>query len=167
MVTTVKVEAQNFIHFLELQGNVQTKQNLVIYPEMGGILEHVYVKEGQRVTKGQLLAKLDDGGLGQQLAQLHKQHDQAMYGFDWDTILGSTAQPNKWQSNWSSFFSEQRIGWLLQLLLEKETELRFLLPLLFNGYSYEDLLPLFYDYISDLSPCLYDYFLDFTFSNPP
>ena len=44
LVTTVKVEAQNFIHYLELQGNVQTKQNLVIYPEMGGILEHVYVK---------------------------------------------------------------------------------------------------------------------------
>jgi fructosamine-3-kinase len=57
--------------------------------------------------------------LAQQLALLHKQHDQAMYGFDWDNVLGSTTQPNKWQANWSSFFSEQRIGWLLQLLLEQ------------------------------------------------
>ena len=57
--------------------------------------------------------------LAQQLALLHKQHEQAMYGFDWDNMLGSTVQPNKWQSNWSSFFSEQRIGWLLQLLLEQ------------------------------------------------
>ncbi|MBZ9611773.1 fructosamine kinase family protein [Rheinheimera maricola] len=57
--------------------------------------------------------------LAQQLALLHKKHDQAMYGFDWDNMLGATVQPNKWQSNWSSFFSEQRIGWLLQLLLEQ------------------------------------------------
>lgn len=57
--------------------------------------------------------------LAQQLALLHKQHDQAMYGFDWDNMLGSTVQPNKWQSNWSSFFSEQRLGWQLQLLLEQ------------------------------------------------
>lgn len=57
--------------------------------------------------------------LAQQLALLHKQHDQAMYGFDWDNSLGSTPQPNKWQPNWSSFFSEQRLGWQLQLLLEQ------------------------------------------------
>ena len=97
LVTTVKVEAQNFIHYLELQGNVQTKQNLVIYPEMGGILEHVYVKEGQRVTKGQLLAKLDDGGLGQQLAQLQIQTDLAKTTFDrqerlWNQKIGSEIQ---------------------------------------------------------------------------
>ncbi|MDX1676763.1 fructosamine kinase family protein [Arsukibacterium sp.] len=57
--------------------------------------------------------------LGQQLALLHRQHEQAMFGFDWDNTLGRTPQPNKWQSNWSSFFSEQRLGWQLQLLLEQ------------------------------------------------
>ena len=57
--------------------------------------------------------------LGQQLALLHQQHDQAMFGFDWDNVIGRTPQPNKWQSNWSSFFSEQRLGWQLQLLLEQ------------------------------------------------
>jgi len=57
--------------------------------------------------------------LGQQLAELHKEHEQAMYGFDWDNMLGRTTQPNKWQGNWSSFFSEQRLGWQLQLLQEQ------------------------------------------------
>ncbi len=57
--------------------------------------------------------------LGQQLALLHQQHEQAMFGFDWDNAIGRTPQPNKWQSNWSSFFSEQRLGWQLQLLLEQ------------------------------------------------
>ena len=111
MVTTVKVEAQNFIHYLELQGNVQTKQNLVIYPEMGGILEHVYVKEGQRVTKGQLLAKLDDGGLGQQLAQLQIQTDLAKTTFDrqerlWNQKIGSEIQ---YLQAKSSFEAQQKL----------------------------------------------------------
>jgi len=111
LVTTVKVEAQNFIHFLELQGNVQTKQNLVIYPEMGGILEHVYVKEGQKVTKGQLLAKLDDGGLSQQLAQLQIQTDLAKTTFDrqerlWDQKIGSEIQ---YLQAKSSFEAQQKL----------------------------------------------------------
>ena len=111
LVTTVKVEAQNFIHYLELQGNVQTKQNLVIYPEMGGILEHVYVKEGQRVTKGQLLAKLDDGGLGQQLAQLQIQTDLAKTTFDrqerlWNQKIGSEIQ---YLQAKSSFEAQQKL----------------------------------------------------------
>ncbi|MCH8537370.1 MAG: fructosamine kinase family protein [Alkalimonas sp.] len=68
-----------------------------------------------------LIKEHDDGwhDLGTQMAQLHQDSGQAMYGFDWDTCLGKTSQPNKWQSNWSSFFSEQRFGWLLQLLLEQ------------------------------------------------
>ncbi|MDX3773532.1 fructosamine kinase family protein [Chromatiaceae bacterium AAb-1] len=57
--------------------------------------------------------------LAEQLAQLHTRTEQAMYGFDWDNMLGRTRQPNTWQGNWSTFFSEQRIGWLLQLLLEQ------------------------------------------------
>jgi fructosamine-3-kinase len=68
-----------------------------------------------------LIDESDNGWqqLGEQLATLHQQHEQAMFGFDWDNALGQTTQPNKWQSNWSSFFSEQRLGWQLQLLLEQ------------------------------------------------
>lgn len=57
--------------------------------------------------------------LGQQLAAMHQRHDQAMFGFDWDNQLGLHIQPNQWQSNWSTFFAEQRLGWQLQLLHEQ------------------------------------------------
>ncbi|WP_445428950.1 fructosamine kinase family protein [Alishewanella sp. HL-SH05] len=57
--------------------------------------------------------------LAEHIAKLHQQHEQAMFGFDWDNQLGLTTQPNQWQGNWSSFFSEQRLGWQLQLLLEQ------------------------------------------------
>ena len=65
LVTIVEIEQQQFTHYLELQGSVQTKQNLVLSPEMGGILKSIFVKEGQNVSKGQLLATIDDGGLSQ------------------------------------------------------------------------------------------------------
>ena len=97
LVTTIKVEPQQFDHFLELQGNVQTKQNLVIYPEFNGTLTKVYVEEGQRVKKGQILAKIDDGGLSQQLAQLQIQADLAKTTFErqerlWKENIGSEIQ---------------------------------------------------------------------------
>ena len=61
--------------------------------------------------------------LGRQLAKLHKTTTHGQFGWQADNYIGHTRQPNKWQSNWKSFFSEQRIGWQLQLLHEKS--LRF------------------------------------------
>tara|TARA_R100000458_G_C8259731_1_gene235347 strand:- start:13 stop:468 length:456 start_codon:yes stop_codon:yes gene_type:complete len=70
LVTTFVANDTVFNHYVELQGSVETKQNLVVTSEMGGILQRVYVKEGDKVSKGQLLAKVDDGGMSQQLAQM-------------------------------------------------------------------------------------------------
>jgi len=97
LITTFKVKEEVFTHFIELQGNVQTKQNVLIYPEMPGILQSVYVKEGQKVSKGQVLAKIDDGGLSQQLAQLNTNAQLAKTTFErqkrlWDQKIGSEIQ---------------------------------------------------------------------------
>nr|WP_314265946.1 fructosamine kinase family protein [uncultured Moellerella sp.] len=56
---------------------------------------------------------------GQQLARLHQWEEQPAYGFDFDTRLGTTAQPNGWEKRWNSFFAEKRIGFQLQIALEK------------------------------------------------
>ncbi|WP_298532582.1 efflux RND transporter periplasmic adaptor subunit [uncultured Algibacter sp.] len=97
LITTFKAKAAVFNHFTELQGSVSTKQNLVIYPEFSGVLTHVYVKEGQKVNKGQLLAKIDDGGLSQQLSQLKIQTELAKTTFErqdrlWKQKIGSEIQ---------------------------------------------------------------------------
>ena len=73
LVTTFIAKASNFMHFLELQGNVVTKQNIILYPEFAGTLTNMYVKEGQLVKRGQKLARVDDGGLSQQIAQVEVQ----------------------------------------------------------------------------------------------
>ncbi|WP_439129618.1 efflux RND transporter periplasmic adaptor subunit [Polaribacter sp.] len=97
LITTLKVKEEVFTHFIELQGNVQTKQNVLIYPEMPGILESVFVKEGQRVSKGQVLAKIDDGGMSSQLAQLETNAELAKTTYErqkrlWDQKIGSEIQ---------------------------------------------------------------------------
>ena len=97
LITTFAAKEAIFNHFVELQGNVNTKQNLVIYPEFSGVLSKVYVKEGQSVSKGQILAKIDDGGLSQQLSQLKIQSDLAKTTFErqerlWNQKIGSEIQ---------------------------------------------------------------------------
>ena len=94
LVSTIVVKATLFNHYLELQGSVETKQNIVISPEYNGLLERIYVKEGQRVNKGQLLAKIDDGGISQQLAQMETQLALSKTTFErrqrlWEQNIGS------------------------------------------------------------------------------
>jgi len=107
LVTTFTTEEKKFEHFVELQGNVNTKQNIVIYPEYSGVLTKVYVKEGQKVSSGQALAKIDDGGLSQQLAQMQIQADLAKTTFDrqkrlWDQKIGSEIQYLQAKSNYEA-----------------------------------------------------------------
>jgi len=64
---------------------------------MSGTLQRVYVKEGQGVRKGQILASIDDGGIGSQLAQLKTQEALARTTFErqqrlWDQKIGSEIQ---------------------------------------------------------------------------
>ncbi|MFD2567233.1 efflux RND transporter periplasmic adaptor subunit [Pseudotenacibaculum haliotis] len=97
LITTFPAKQSVFTHYLELQGNVMTKQNVLIYPEMGGLLQKVYVTEGQRVAKGDLLATIDDGGLQQQLAQTEATAELAKTTYErqkrlWDQKIGSEIQ---------------------------------------------------------------------------
>ena len=97
LITTIIAKKELYNHFLELQGNVTTKNLVVIYPEYSGTLTNVYVKEGQKVVKGQVLAKIDGGGLAQQLVQVQIQADLAKTTFErqkrlWDQKIGSEIQ---------------------------------------------------------------------------
>jgi RND family efflux transporter MFP subunit len=119
LITTFKAAHEEFKHMLELQGSVTTKNLLVITPEYNGILTNVYVKSGQEVSKGQILAKIDDGGLGQQLAQLQIQADLSKTTFErqkrlWDQKIGSEIQYLQAKSSYES--QQQAVNQLKQQL---------------------------------------------------
>ncbi len=97
LVTTIQAQSKRFDHFVELQGTVSTKQNVLIYPEAPGILVSVYVTEGESVREGQLLAKIDDGGMNNQLMQMKTQFVLAKTTFErqeklWNQNIGSEIQ---------------------------------------------------------------------------
>ncbi|MDX1331715.1 MAG: efflux RND transporter periplasmic adaptor subunit [Robiginitalea sp.] len=97
LVTTLEIVPREFEHFLDLQGDVQTKQNVLLYPEMGGTLLKVHVKEGDAVRKGQVLAKIDDGGMASGLEQLRTQAALAETTYErqkrlWEQNIGSEIQ---------------------------------------------------------------------------
>jgi RND family efflux transporter MFP subunit len=94
LVTALSLEAVNFEHTIEVQANVKTRQNLDLYPEYNGKLVSIYVKEGQSVKKGALLAKIDDAGLKEQLDQIELQLNLAETTFErterlWNQKIGS------------------------------------------------------------------------------
>jgi membrane fusion protein (multidrug efflux system) len=104
LVSVYKVKDTIFNHYLEVQGNVDTKENLVIYPQFSGTLVSLNVVAGQKVSKGQVLGKIDDGGLGQQVAQLETQAALAKTTFErqkrlWDQKIGSEIQYLQAQTN--------------------------------------------------------------------
>jgi len=104
LVSVSVVKDTVFSHYLEVQGNVNTKENLIIYPQFSGILNTVNVIAGQKVSKGQLLGTIDDGGLSQQLAQIETQLALAKTTFErqkrlWDQKIGSEIQYLQAQTN--------------------------------------------------------------------
>jgi membrane fusion protein (multidrug efflux system) len=104
LVSVAAVKDTVFNHFLEVQGNVDTKENIIVYPQFSGTLETLNVVAGQKVSKGQVLGKIDDGGLSQQVAQIENQLALAKTTFErqkrlWDQKIGSEIQYLQAQTN--------------------------------------------------------------------
>ncbi|HCN12628.1 MAG: efflux RND transporter periplasmic adaptor subunit [Flavobacteriales bacterium] len=67
-VQAKKLEISNFVHSIEIQGNVTTDQDVMVQPQFAGTLS-LYVKRGQNVGRGQVIGRVADGGLRDQYQQ--------------------------------------------------------------------------------------------------
>lgn len=107
LVTTFFAEEKPFIHYLELQGSVQTKKNVLVYPETPGQIIKIYVHQGQWVAKGQALAQIDAGGVGNQLAQAEAAANLAKTTYErqkrlWNQKIGSEIQFLQTKTNYEA-----------------------------------------------------------------
>ncbi len=94
LITVYKIKQESFKHFIEVQGDIKSRKNLLLLPELNGILKKIYVEEGNQVNKGQLLAEIDDSGLKNQLSQLELQAELSEIKFNriknlWEQKIGS------------------------------------------------------------------------------
>ena len=97
LVEIAAVKTGEFNHYVEVQGKVDGEDNLYVAPKMSGIVTAVYVKEGDAVKKGQILAQLDDGIIKQSLDELKTQQTfvNNLYLKQknlWDKKIGSEVQ---------------------------------------------------------------------------
>jgi membrane fusion protein, multidrug efflux system len=75
LVSLAPIETQNFTHFIDLQGKIDATNISYVAPPngQGGVVKALYVKQGDNVRKGQVLARLDDQLIRQQIEPLRVQ----------------------------------------------------------------------------------------------
>ncbi len=59
-----------FTHYVEVHGQVQSDQNVNVFPRSMGPVVRVYAQVGQNVKKGQILAKIDDALISKNIDEL-------------------------------------------------------------------------------------------------
>lgn len=96
-VKVVELQNEIFEHFIEVTGKVEAEQDVDVSPETAGIITEVLVTEGQNVTKGQILAKLNTDILERSMDELVVQLDLANINFErqsnlWKQNIGSEMQ---------------------------------------------------------------------------
>jgi RND family efflux transporter MFP subunit len=98
LISAAPVTQQDFIHYIELQGRVDASNIVVVTPRgMPAQVKEIYVKRGDVVKKGQLLLKLDDAIILQQLEGYNTQLDFAKNLYNrqknlWDQGIGTEVQ---------------------------------------------------------------------------
>ncbi len=98
LVGVTVIEAQNFTHYIDLQGKIATENVYNVSPRgMGGQVKEIYVKQGDNVKKGQLLLRLDDALVQQNIKQLESQLAFAKNIFErqknlWNDGIGTEVQ---------------------------------------------------------------------------
>ncbi|MDB5118314.1 MAG: efflux transporter periplasmic adaptor subunit [Mucilaginibacter sp.] len=96
-ISVLKVAEGKFTHYVDIQGKIDAKDNVIAYPQSPGVITNIYVKPGQHVSKGQVLVQLDNSVLKENIAQAESQATLASTLFQrqknlWDQKIGTEVQ---------------------------------------------------------------------------
>ena len=107
VISKFNVIEKEFTTYVELQANLKSRKNVIILSEFQGTLRNLFVREGQLVKKGELLAEINDSGLKEQLDQMLIQANYTKDNFDrvkrlWEKNIGSEMQFLKAKSDFET-----------------------------------------------------------------
>jgi membrane fusion protein (multidrug efflux system) len=96
-VGLTNVKTNKFDHYIRVQGKLDGDHNAAVFAEVPGTVTAKYADVGQHVTRGQVLAQVDDQQYRSQLEGLETQYEFALEMFDkqkrlWDQKIGSEVQ---------------------------------------------------------------------------
>ena len=99
LITVTQLGSNDFSHYIELQGRVDAQNISYVAPPngQGGVVKALFVTQGQNVRKGQVLARLDDAIIRQQIEPLRVQLAAARDTYRrtknlWDQGIGTYQQ---------------------------------------------------------------------------
>lgn len=96
-VLVTNVKTQKFQHFIQVQAKVDGDENISVSPQMAGTISRVNVKVGDKVSKGTVLAQLDDQMYSKGVDELESARDFANTVYKkqkalWDQKIGTEIQ---------------------------------------------------------------------------
>jgi len=97
LITTVAARKGEFTHFLEVTGSVLSKKNVNISAETVGRILEIPAVEGMRVSKGQVLAKIDAESIQRSVEEMENSLSLAKTVFEkqerlWNQKIGTEIQ---------------------------------------------------------------------------
>ena len=90
-VRSIEVQPSLFRHYIQVQGTIESDNNILIPAQSNGVVKKIHVHQGDRVSQGQLLAELDG-------AILERSIDEVTYSLQLVTTIYER-QERLWKKN--------------------------------------------------------------------
>jgi len=115
LVNTAPIKLTDFSHYIEIEGKVESTQDVYVDPQQPGTISSVNVNAGDHVTAGEVLASMDDAVVVQSIQEIQTQLDLANTIYKkqkalWDQQIGTEVQYIQAKSNVESL--QKRLGTL-------------------------------------------------------
>lgn len=81
-VSVITIEKEVFEHYFEIQGAVEADKNIIVVPEVGGLISQLYVHEGDHIKKGDNIARINSDVLASNMNELEEQLELAKYMYE-------------------------------------------------------------------------------------
>ena len=103
-VAVTEVAPHAFDHYIQTQGRIESENNIAVTAQSPGVVTQVYVKEGQQVAKGQVLAQTENSMIVQGIEAQKAQLELATAVFErqknlWNQKIGTEVQFLQAKSN--------------------------------------------------------------------
>ncbi|MBT1705337.1 efflux RND transporter periplasmic adaptor subunit [Chryseosolibacter indicus] len=96
-VSITALAPRSFDHFVQTQGLIESDNNVLVSAKTMGVVTQVYVTEGQSVSKGQVLAQIDNSVIVTNIQSMEAQLELAKSVYErqknlWDQKIGTEVQ---------------------------------------------------------------------------
>lgn len=107
-ISTISPDVNKFFHKVQLRGTVFSRSNVLLNPEIIGRLKRIYVKEGNSVIKGQILAEINSDVLNNSILEIKTNLELFKVIYErqknlWENNIGSEIEYLKSKSNYDVF----------------------------------------------------------------